>query len=196
MKIVLETINGNDTVYMDCLKTICGETNGKSMIDLCCNLAPHTPLLGFKERIYVDILPRKLDHDWEQVNFIQDDIFNVLGKDNNTTNVSICSDGIEHLTKEDGLFLIMSMMIHSRRQVIFTPLGNHMVEEGNDPENHHSGWLPEEFEGWASITFPKYHPTLGIGAFFAWHCENMEEDFERVKNELKQKSWAINLQVH
>jgi hypothetical protein len=180
MKLEFPNIHGNDTVYMDCLRAICGDTAGKSMVDLGCNLAPHTPLLGFADRMYVDILPRILDHREEQKYFVQQDI--LLFKRTDDKDVSIASDVIEHFTKENGFKLIEIMERISNRQILFTPLGDYMVDHvSTDPEGHHSGWYPEDFPGYASIVFPEYHPTLGVGAFFVWRCENIEADFERVK---------------
>lgn len=190
MQITFEGVHGNNEVYLDCLKSICGDTEGKTLLDAMCNLAPHTPLLGFKERTYVDVLPRILDHKDEQQHFIQKDIFHFLDDEDIYFDTIICSDGIEHIIKEDGHRLLYEFLLKSDRNIIFTPLGNHMVEDGDNPENHHSGWFPEELKGYASIVFPQYHPTLGIGAFFSWDCDNIEDDFERVKNELKQKTWA------
>jgi hypothetical protein len=82
---------------------------------------------------------------------------------------------------------MLQTTLFSEKQIFFTPLGDYMVDDSLDPEGHHSGWLPEDFEqlGWATIVLPDYHPLLGIGAFYAWHCDRIEEDFERVKNELK-----------
>lgn len=192
MQITFENIHGNDTVYMDCLRAICGDTKGKSMLDAMCNLAPHTPLLGFKEKVYVDVLPRLLDHKDDQQYFIQSDIFEYMENTMRWYDTIIITDGIEHITKDQGYDLLETFLIASDKQIIFTPLGNHMVEDGNNPEAHHSGWLPEDLEQdlYAFIVFPNYHPTLGIGAFFAWSCENIKEDFERVKNELKTKEWT------
>lgn len=198
MQIIFEGINGDDEIYMDCLRAICGNTEGGSMADLCCNLAPHTPLLGFKNRFYVDILPRTLDHKEEQQYFIRQDIFDFLKVNNSFKfDTLICSDGIEHLTDEMGIELLKRMQLYSKRMVLFTPLGEHLVDrEGTEPEGHHSGWTPDILKSiwpedmFAYIVFPQYHPTLGIGAFFFWRCNNLKEDFERVTEELKQKSWT------
>jgi hypothetical protein len=183
MKLEFPNIHGNDVVYMHCLRTICGDTAGKSMIDLCCNLAPHTPLLGFTDRVYIDILPRILDHKEEQKHFLQMDVLKINERPFlSSVDVTICSDGIEHFTKDNGFLLKEKMEAVSKRQVLFTPLGEYMVDHvSTDPEGHHSGWRPEDLSGYASIVFPEYHPTLGVGAFFAWKCDNIEEDFERVK---------------
>lgn len=196
MQIIFENVEGNDTVYMDCLRAICGNTKDKSMVDLCCNKAPHTPKLNFKWNTFIDILPRELDDKKWQDYFIKADVLEILKNESEIYDVSICSDGLEHFTEFDGLVLLMYMHLRSGRQVLFTPLGEYMVDKVSiDPEGHHSGWEPGILENlkpnhFAYISLPNYHPALGIGAFFFWHCENIKEDFERVENELKNKSWA------
>jgi hypothetical protein len=193
MKITFPHTHGTDEIYMDCLRAICGDTKGKSMIDLCCNKAPHTPLLGFEKRIYVDILPRTLDHSSEQQYFHQMDVLK-LGYLVNF-DVSICSDGIEHLSLENGVRLRRWMESQTKRQVLFTPLNPWMMsdkEDHEDPEGHHSVWSPDDIflQGYASIVFPEYHPSLGIGAFFAWRCDNLKADYERVYLDLMKKHWV------
>lgn len=196
MQIIFESVHGNNEIYMDCLRSICGETENKSMVDLGCNLAPYTPKLGFKDRFYVDILERVLDHKDEQQYFIKEDILEFLKKEN-YFDVTLSLDSIEHLSFVDGVKLIRLMEWNSDKQVIFTPLHEWMMDlEGTEPEGHHSLWTPDLIPDYASIVFPIYHPTLNIGAWFGWQCKNIEDDFERVKNELKQKTWANNLQVH
>lgn len=191
MKIEFNNIHGNGVIYLDVLKSICGGTNGKSMVDLGCNLAPYTCQLEFENRTYVDILPRTLDEAKEQKYFVQDDILSFLKEKNKEYDVAISSDCIEHLTDMDGTKLLILMEDKSLKQILFTPLGDHMVETDNyNPEAHHSGWTPELVPDYASIIFPQYHPSLGVGAFFFFKCDNLESEFERVVNELKQKEWA------
>lgn len=202
MQITFENIHGNDTVYMDCLRAICGDTEGKSMVDIGCNLAPHTPKLGFEQRTYIDILDRVLDHTDEQKYFIRRDALKCLPElRNHEIDVMLSLDNIEHFTEYDALHLLKLMKIKSHKMVLFTPLGEYLVDPISiDPEGHHSGWTPEKLESilpnyFAYVVLPQYHPTLGIGAFFFWHCKDIKNDFERVFNELKQKTWATNLLV-
>ncbi|HEY8660092.1 MAG TPA: hypothetical protein VIM07_00750 [Chitinophagaceae bacterium] len=187
MQLILENIEGSGEVYLKILKAICGDTENKSMVDLMCHHAPYTQMLGFKTKTYIDILDRKLDNTDDQKYFICNDIFNFLKKNEIIYDVAICSDGIEHLPKDKGFELIELMLTNSEMQIIFTPLGEYMVTVETDinPDSHKSGWLPEDFKGWSSIVIPNFHPKLNTGAFFAWHCDNIEHDFERVKNELK-----------
>lgn len=193
MRLEFKNVAGNGEVYMDCLRAICGDTRGKSMIDLCCCTAPNTPLLGFSERYYIDIIDRKLDHPEEQKFFHRHDALNVHLFMAASVDVMICSDGIEHFKKEDGKQLLEIMHMSSTKQVLFAPLGPYLVDENDkNPENHHSAWWPEDFDGYATIVFPKYHSILGVGAFFAWKCPDIKNDFERVKSILNNKSW-VNL---
>lgn len=177
---------GSEELYMKILRAICGDTKGKSMIDLMCCKAPHTPLLGFEKRMYVDILPRKLDHQNEQQFYVQDDVFNVL-RNCDKFDVAICSDGIEHLVEEDGYKLLELMMEKSDKQIIFTPMDDLFGLNNDDtPEAHRSVWKPYMLPAaWATISFPEYHKGWNGGAFFAFHSRNTPEDFLRVINVMK-----------
>jgi hypothetical protein len=191
LQITFDNIHGDGYIYLDVLKAICGDTKGKSMIDLCCNLSPYTNQLNFAKRTYVDILPRTLDNKGEQQYFIQDDVLRFLQNKNIHYDVSIASDAAEHMTEMDGVKLLILMELRSDKQILFTPLGEYMVEHDNyNPEAHHSAWTPELTPDYASIVFPKYHKLLNIGAYFFFKCHNLEEEFERVKAELKTKSWT------
>ncbi len=178
-------ITGNIEIYMKVLRAICGETEGKSMIDLCCAFAPNTPKLGFTKRTYVDIIDRVLDHKEEQPYFINSEVLDFLKVAKNGHfhwDVSICSDGIEHLTDSNGYKLLLRMQAISDKQIIFTPLGDLWMEKipSDNPEAHRSAWYPEMFLSCACIVFPDYHKEWNAGAFFMWHCHDIEKDFERV----------------
>ncbi len=190
MQITFEGIVGNDEIYMDCLHAILGETKRRtSMIDLGCHHAHHTPVLNFEYRKYVDILPNILDYPEEQQYFVQMDVLDTPLDTH--YDVAFALDCIEHLTFENGYKLLKIMETISDKQILFTPLGDMWVGNSGHPEEHASGWTPEMVEGYASIVFSDYHKGWGFGAFFFWRTENLEQDFERVKNELKNKSWAI-----
>jgi hypothetical protein len=188
-------IEGNGEIYLDVMKAICGDTSDKSMLDLGCHHAPYTPLLGFKERTYVDVLDRGLDHKEEQQYFVKADVHMFCFNNNHRTwDVIIASDFIEHLSKQSGHDLCWSMRLLSKKYIIFTPLGDLLVDkEADHPDAHKSGWAPTDLTNmeYAFISFPAFHKQFNCGAFFAWHCENIKEDFERVTNELKNKSWAL-----
>jgi hypothetical protein len=186
MKMTIPKINGSYELYMDVMLSICGDQRG-SMIDLGCNLAPCTPLLGFKKRKYIDIVPRTLDHPGEQQYFEQGDI--LITDIHYYYDTSICSDVIEHLTVENGRKILARMEDRSDRQILFTPLDDTFGfdYETDDPEHHRSLWKPEDFNGYASIVFPHYHPQLNAGAFFFWKCKNIESDFDRVLFQIQDK---------
>lgn len=185
MKLEYPGIVGSGELYLKVMKAICGDTEGMSMVDLMCYHAPYTPLLGFDKRTYVDIQDRGLDHKGEQPYFIKADVFEYLSSIERPFDVAICSDGLEHLSRDRGIDLLVMMMDYSEKSIIFTPLGEYMVTNDDHPDSHKSGWAPKDFsDGWATVVFPDFHPALNTGAFFAFHCENIEQDFERVKNEL------------
>ncbi len=210
MTLTFPNVTGSIEVYLDCLKAICGDTEGKHLMDLCCCTAPNTPKLGFHIRHYMDIVDRKLDHKEEQEFFIKMNVldFHHIGMPPHQFDVMTALDAIEHFTKEDGYRLLRVMGEFSKKQILFTPLGDLFIngKEDTDPEKHRSGWTPEEFvemyakedhcwlrPHYACIVFPNYHKAYNnFGAFFTWSCENIEEDFARVKEILMTKSWASN----
>lgn len=192
MSIKFPDIEGNEEIYLDVMRAICGDTKGKSMLDLGCHHAPYTPKLGFSKRTYVDIQDRPLDDKEEQNRFIQSDIFEYLKScEEDQFDVAIASDLIEHLSASKGIELLDEMTWVSKKHIIFTPLGELDVDpETNHPDAHKSGWRPEYLKEYACIVFYDFHKQINHGAFFAWYCGDMANDFERVKNELKQHSWT------
>lgn len=184
MRIDLPGVNGCDDVFLEDLRAIIGPAYDKSHIDLCSNLAPLIRRLGFRRRVYVDILPRDLGE--ESQYFVEADVLGDHPVLQETYDVSTCLDGIEHLHKDQGHVLVARMLDISKKRVIFTPFDPWMMEPHNPhPETHKSVWTPDDLPGWASIVYPVYHPTLNIGAWFGWHCDDLEEDFRRVRRELK-----------
>lgn len=187
MKIELNDIVGSGELWLDIVKIICGDTSEQSMLDLMCHHAPYTSQLGFKNRIYVDINNRPLDDKNEQQYFIQSDVIEyLLNNLHNHFDVSICSDGIEHLTIDDGYKLLDLMNEISDKQIIFTPIGEYMVTENdNNPDSHRSGWVSEMLPDYLSISIPNFHPLLNSGAWFAVNCSNEEKT--RIYNQIKTK---------
>lgn len=185
MRVDVEGVHGCNEVFLGVLNAIIGKyASTRSMIDLCCNLAPLTRELGFGKRVYVDILERDLGE--ENPHFIQADVLGDHEVFQQQYDVSLCLDGIEHLHKDQGIQLLERMKSISDKRIIFTPLDPWMMEPHNPhPETHKSIWTPDDLPGWASIVYPVYHPTLNIGAWFGWHCGNIESDFRRVCRELK-----------
>jgi len=165
--------------------------NYRSLIDLCCCHAQLTGVLGFEKRRYLDVIERTLAHPSEQNFFVQTDVLKEHELFNEHWDVATCLDGIEHVTKEQGLLLRDRMVAIADLSIIFTPADPWcMSSPGDDkwenPESHKSVWSADDFPGWATITLKRYHPTLGIGAFFSWYNKNvdMKSDFERVVQEL------------
>jgi len=187
MQIVLEGIEGSGELWLDIMRIICGDTSGKSMVDLGCHKAPYTPLLGFSERTYVDIQDRPLDHTNEQKYFIKEDIIHYLNAIDRGPNVFVLSDTIEHLILADGYKVINLMTDKGYKNIIFTPLGEYMLEPTptNNPDSHRSAWIPEMLSGYVSIILPNFHKSINKGAFFAFNCNQQETD--RIINEIKAK---------
>lgn len=199
MTITFPEINGCDEVYLDTLNALIGDKRD-SFLDIGCNKAPFTPRLGFKERKYIDILPRELDHKDEQQYFEQADAIDYLENLKRTYSVTFSLDQIEHVTKEYGHWQIAEMESYSHKQIFFTPTEGWMLTSDDDdnPESHRSVWTPEDIKRIESvqIIFPKYHPTLKIGAWFFMFCNSkLNREFERITNELKTKQWTNGMIV-
>ena len=191
MQIVLDGVVGSGELWLDIMRIICGDTSRidycETMVDLGVHRGPYTPLLGFSKRVYVDIQARPLDHSEEQQYFVQDDIIHYLEDMKRGANTFVLSDVIEHLTLKDGYKVINLMREKGYKNIIFTPLGEYMMESvpTTDPDAHRSAWIPEMLNGYTSIVFPNFHEALGKGAFFAFNCNPTET--ERIINEIKEK---------
>jgi len=185
MQITLEGLTGSGELWLDIMKIICGDTSGKSMVDLGCHHAPYTPLLGFKDRTYVDIQDRPLDHHDEQKYFRHSGAITFLTMCDCEFHVSIASDFLEHLTFQVGKELLHLMKLRSSKQVVFTPLGDASITLDEHPDSHASGWVPNDFPDWLTIALPNFHESINLGAFFA--CDCTEEEKQRIYNEIKIK---------
>lgn len=143
-----------------------------TLIDLCCGRMGNTGLLRFGRSLHVDLTD--YDERPRSAAFLKHDVLTLSETLDGLFDVALCSDGIEHLSKPDGMTLIDRMVRLSPRQIIFTPLGEYMVDPGaTSPEAHRSGWVPEDFPtGWDTQVFPNWHPTLNIGALWAWHTND------------------------
>lgn len=155
-------------LYLSILRGIVQPAEDRTFLDLCCGEMTHTRDLKFGASVHVDVV------DWpnrpKEFHFVQSNVLD-CEFEARAFDVSLCSDGIEHFTKADGWRLIHAMEEWSARPVIFTPLGNYLVDAAaTNPDTHKSGWWPEEFTkiGWKTDVYKDWHPTLGIGAFFAW----------------------------
>lgn len=160
---------GSMALWIEIFVRIVGQpTESISLIDLCCGQMGNTHLLKFKDSLHVDVTdypdrPRSYK-------FLKHDVLTLPPVLNGKFDVALCSDGIEHLSKIDGFLLLNRMPLLAKKNIIFTPLGDHCVDpQAKSPENHRSGWLPKDFpDGWETQEFPNWHPTLGIGALWAW----------------------------
>jgi len=70
-------------------------------------------------------------------------------------------DVIEHMTRETGIACIEAASRYARQIVVFTPAG--FLEQHGDAwgmggevwQEHRSGWLPDDFPGWAIRSYGK-----------------------------------------
>lgn len=147
-------------------------TAAVTLIDLCCGRMGNTGLLKFERSLHVDLTD--YDERPRATNFLKHDALTLPDYFDGIFEVALCSDGIEHLFKIQGLQLIERMTRLSKTQIIFTPLGEYMVDaNATSPENHRSGWRADDFpESWSTQEFPNWHPTLKIGALWAWHSND------------------------
>jgi hypothetical protein len=159
--------NGSGKLQVDVLNALIGDSSRKTMIDLCCGEMATSQHLRFARSVHVDVednFGRPIG-----ANFVQADVLGEHPVFSEYFDVSICTDGIEHFTKSDGLRLAERMLGMSHLAIIFTPLGDYMVDpNGKGPHTHKSGWQPGDLVGWDHLAFPKWHPTLNIGAIFFW----------------------------
>ena len=195
---VFEGVEGNADIHLRVMKAILEETGGMHIVDLMCCEAPQTAILGVGNHTYVDIVPREIKgFEPEKDKFYKEDAVEFMRKTDKRYHAAICLDGIEHLPKAKGLELLSLMEVKSDKQIIFTPIGNYLVEEveTDNPDTHKSGWTPKEFEdyGWATLVFPSYHPTLNAGAFFAFNGRNLASEFSRVCNWCERIDMGLNV---
>jgi hypothetical protein len=162
---------GSLELYLSVIREILGgKTEDKSLLDICCGEMSNTRHLKFRESTHIDV------HDWpnrpKEFNFVQGDALELLRTvGDKQFDVALCSDGIEHLSYDDGEELLGQMERVARLAIIFTPIGPYlMYPDATDPDSHKSAWYPEDMirYGWQTRAFPMWHPTLGIGAFFAF----------------------------
>jgi hypothetical protein len=162
---------GSGALWVEVVSEILANEPKENLLDLMCHKAPHTPLLGFESITFVDIQYRGLDFKLRDSDlFIEQDAIKFLKNDEKFDTI-ICSDGIEHFSKEDGLLLLELIKQKSKSSVIFTPYGDYMVDENSThPDTHKSGWTETDFEkmGYSCIIFPNFHPELNKGAIFAY----------------------------
>lgn len=195
MQIEIPGIEGSGELWLEIIRLICKIEMKDNwwLCDLCCHKAPYTSQLGASFTTYVDIQYRGLEvRPYSNFEFVCKDVFDWFKSNDNTYDVMICSDGVEHFSKSDGSHLIELMCYVSRKAIIFTPFGEQSITNDETPDSHKSGWTPLDFsqleEGqWAFIVFPDFHKSLNCGAFFAWHSDNLKEEFESICNKIKKQ---------
>ena len=171
---------GSGALWVEVVNEILAKEPKENLLDLMCHRAPHTPMLGFESIIFVDIQNRGLDFvlrdndlfiEQDAIKFLENRQPKLTTKESTRYTTIICSDGIEHLSKRDGLYLLALIQQKSKSSVIFTPYGDYMVDENSThPDTHKSGWTETDFEkmGYSCIIFPDFHPELNKGAIFAY----------------------------
>lgn len=191
MQKIYQQTEGSLDVMLDVINAILEAPGGMIVCDLMACEGSVTHHLKVGKKIYVDIAEHNIrGFEKHKDEFILMDAIEYLKTTDKKFNLTISLDGIEHLSKERGLFMLELMREKSDNQIIFTPLGDFVVEpETENPDGHKSGWLPEDFEklGWAVLTFPKFHVLHGTGGFFAFHCKDLKNEFARVNNVLEFK---------
>ena len=180
---------GTGEVYSKILRAIIGPgTSNLSMIDLCCCHAPFTRHLDFASKVFVDAIDddRGVTSDVGEF-YVTDVLGDHEAVSKRMYDMCFAMDAIEHFSKENGHKLLRRMdSLSICKMVLFTPLGDLMIsQDKDDPDTHKSGWLPEDFPGYAKVVCPEWHQKdYGKGAFFFWKTDNIKQDFNRVKDEL------------
>lgn len=181
---------GTSDMFRKVLAALVGpDIKTQTVLDLCCNEAPFTSELLSAESTFVDVQDR-----WpfpgRRGSFVQTDVLAEHPCFDKHYDISLCLDGIEHLTRADGFSLLDRMLVLSDKQILFTPIGHYYVDgEAGSYDAHNSGWCPEDFPDFAAIVAPDFHAlaTPGQGAFWVWKCPSLDYDFHRVVDDLKLK---------
>lgn len=159
---------GSGELQLQVLRSIIGDSSQKTLIDLCCGEMTVSRHLKFASSVHVDVTDEPLRP--RHAVFVHSDVFGDHPVFKTRYNVALCADGIEHFTKADGFRLAHQMTMLADLSIVFTPLGEYMVDPLNTgPHTHKSGWLPDDLPGWHTLVFPNWHPTLNCGALFYWH---------------------------
>lgn len=185
-----ENIEGTADILLAVLKTILEEPAGMTICDLGCCEASVTHRLPVGQKVYVDLVKRDIKgFEPHKDIFVQDDVLHYLQTTEKRFSAAIALDLIEHLTEENGRLLINLMQLRADRVIIFTPLGDYLLEETptDNPDAHRSGWLPETFEelGMATIVFHNFHPSIKAGGLFAFYSKDIKNESARVFNILE-----------
>lgn len=175
-----ESIVGSGALWIDVINGILGETHRGSLLDLCCGHPILSSQLGFERHVGVDLneYPESAMCSEFRKRDALDDISEI---DTDSYELALCSDGLEHFKWEDGIIMLGEMARVGKLAIVFVPTkrkdyGYSMDENSNDPHVHKSLWSHEQFQslGWQTRTFPNWHPTLNLGACFAWNRKETE----------------------
>lgn len=164
-------MSGSHELWLSTVNRILGDSPRLLMVDVCCGACAVTRKLDFRWVDACDVLPRNGDvpFAWE---FTQADAIRFLeGQFNQSADLVICSDGIEHMPRAEGEELLREMERVGETAIVFTPTGDSTFDpKADSPHHHKSSWTPEDFakSGWETEHFPDWHPTLGWGGLFAW----------------------------
>lgn len=151
----------------------------KSLLDLGCCEGSHTKHWNIPNKMFVDIERRSSTLEpFLLADILQiDKLFTPKSHD-----LVVALDVIEHLQKDEGYKWLQDMKRIARKRVlIFSPQGDYMVGQCSEGQKRHdahwSGWTAEEFDamGYDTLLCPDFHPTLGIGAFWAWKILDGQE---------------------
>lgn len=163
--------NGSFELWLQVVREIIAKpTDQLMLLDLCCNECTVTAQLPWLRHVGVDVVecPKRP----ESVTFTKMDVLDFLDTmPDKVSDVSICSDGIEHLVGDEGVELLIEMERVARLSIVFTPIGPYIPNvNSTNPDDHKSEWIPEDLQllGWKTVSFPKWHPKMNLGAFFAW----------------------------
>lgn len=149
-----------EEVYMNPYKFVYDATvNGESLLSLCCGIGFELQGIKSKEIIGVDISKPYI----EELKRRLPDVKAVLSpahsylydQDDKSVDVISCIDGLEHMTKDDGLFLLKHMIRVARKKVLVYTQEGYLknephnawgIEGADEYQTHKSGWQISELE--------------------------------------------------
>lgn len=137
---------------------------GESLLSLCAGIGYELNGLNTQDITAVDIVPQYLEtlkNSYPHVKTVLSDVLKYThAQPSNSVDVISIIDGIEHLTKIEGLLLMKEMERVARKEILlFTPQGGKKdgfvknephnawgIEGGDEHQVHQSGWKLSELE--------------------------------------------------
>lgn len=166
--------NGSGDLYLKIAKIILSGRESESLIELGCGQCDYVDQLGFRDVTRVDLSDIAVRKWSGNPSFHEVDLLSEHPIFERHYGVSFCSDVIEHFRFFDAHRLLDRMRAISSTQFIFTPLGPYMADDDHvGLHSHKSYWYPHYFRGLLALECPVWHPTLHVGALFAWRTEGM-----------------------